>query len=285
VGAKAVLWPGPPLPETLFEIITRSRLTVFFATPSLYVGMLALPDAARKYDLSSLRLCVSAGEALPATTFTRWKERFGLEILDGIGSTEMLHIFISNRPGQAIPGSSGQAVPGYRAKLVFENEGEVPRGEIGDLWVSGESSMAGYWNDRTRTDAAIRGEWIRTGDKYRQDGYGNFWFQGRADDMLKVNGIWVSPPEIEQILNEHPDVDESAVIGLRDQDELIQIKAFLVLRTGVEGTPELARKLRAFVKQRAPQRYPKLFEFVSTLPKTATGKIKRFKLREMEVTA
>lgn len=284
-GATTVLWPGPPMPETLYEIIARHRPTVFFATPALFVGMLALAEGGKMFDLSSIRFCVSAGEALPAATFTRWKEKFGLEILDGIGSTEMLHIFISNRMGEARAGSSGKPVSGYEVKLVDENEEAVPAGELGDLWVSGESSAAMYWNDRARTHATMRGKWVVTGDKYRQDEEGFFWFQGRTDDMLKVNGIWVSPPELEHILNEHPAVAESAVVGVRDQDGLVQVKAFVVLRPGQEASAGFAKQLRAFVKQQAPQRYPRLFEFVPSLPKTATGKIKRFKLRETEAAA
>ncbi len=279
VGASSILWPGPPLAESLFEQITRWRPTVFFATPSLFVSMLGVANAERRYDLSSVRFCVSAGEALPAATFARWKEKFGLEILDGIGSTEMLHIFISNRRGHARAGSSGQIVPGYDAKIVDEQETPVACGEIGDLWVRGGSSAACYWNNRARTQATMRGEWIVTGDKYHCDADGYFWHDGRADDMLKVNGLWVSPLELEVILNEHAKVAESAVVGLRDPDGLIQSKAFVVLRPGVEASPALIRELRGFVKERAPQRYPKMFEFVSQLPKTATGKIKRFELR------
>ncbi|MDD2710017.1 MAG: benzoate-CoA ligase family protein [Verrucomicrobiae bacterium] len=283
-GASSILWPGPPLPEVLFETINRFKPTIFFATPALYVGMLAIDGAEKKYDLSSLRLCVSAGEALPAAVFTQWKERFGGEILDGIGSTEMLHIFISNRPGHARAGSSGLLVPGYQARIIDEQGNPVPpEGGIGDLWVSGESSALEYWNNPEKTRDTMRGEWIVTGDKYSQDAEGFYWYQGRSDDMLKVNGLWVSPIELENVLNEHPDVKESAVVGLRDQNGLIQAKAFVVLRQGVAVSPDMARKLQAFVKQRMPQRYPKLFEFVAVLPRTSTGKIKRFELREAGV--
>jgi benzoate-CoA ligase family protein len=279
VGASTVLWHGSTLPEALFELINRFHPTIFFATPALFVRML---EVEKKYDLSSLRFCVSAGEALPATTFERWRDRFGVEIVDGIGSTEMLHIFVSNWPGRCVAGSSGQVVPGYQARIVDENGAPVSPGKVGDLWVSGESSAIGYWHDRARTQTTMRGEWVVTGDKYFQDEGGYFWYQGRSDDMLKVNGVWVSPIELENILNECPAVAECAVIGLRDEDELVQVKAFVVLQPGVEGSTALVRELQKFVRLRAPQRYPRMFEFVESLPKTATGKIKRFQLREAE---
>jgi benzoate-CoA ligase len=279
VGASTVLWHGSTLPEALFELISRFHPTVFFATPALFVRML---EVEKKYDLSSLRFCVSAGEALPASTFARWRDRFGVEIVDGIGSTEMLHIFVSNWPGRCVAGSSGQIVPGYRAKVVDETGAPVASGEVGDLWVSGESSAIGYWHDRARTQATMRGEWVVTGDKYFCDDQGYFWYQGRSDDMLKVNGVWVSPIELENILNDCPAVAECAVIGIRDEDELVQVKAFVVLQPGVEGSAGLVRELQKFVRLRAPQRYPRIFEFVESLPKTATGKIKRFQLRQVE---
>jgi benzoate-CoA ligase family protein len=279
VGASTVLWHGSTLPEALFELIHRFHPTIFFATPALFVRML---EVEKKYDLSSLRFCVSAGEALPATTFERWRDRFGVEIVDGIGSTEMLHIFVSNWPGRCVAGSSGQVVPGYQARIVDENGAPVSPGKVGDLWVSGESSAIGYWHDRARTQTTMRGEWVVTGDKYFQDEGGSFWYQGRSDDMLKVNGVWVSPIELENILNECPAVAECAVIGLRDEDELVQVKAFVVLQPGVERSTALVRELQKFVRLRAPQRYPRMFEFVESLPKTATGKIKRFQLREAE---
>ncbi len=282
VGASTVLWHGLTLPETLFELISRFHPTIFFATPALFVRMLALPEAEKKYDLSSLRFCVSAGEALPAATFERWRDRFGGEIVDGIGSTEMLHIFVSNRPGRCVAGSSGQVVPGYQAKVVDETGALVSSGEVGDLWVTGESSAIGYWQDRARTQATMRGEWVVTGDKYFRDDQGYFWYQGRSDDMLKVNGVWVSPIELENILNQCPAVAECAVIGLRDEDELVQVKAFVVLQPGIERSAGLVRELQKFVRLRAPQRHPRLFEFVESLPKTATGKIRRFQLRETE---
>jgi benzoate-CoA ligase family protein len=285
VGGSSLLWSGPPLAEMLFELISKFRPTVFFATPALYVAMLSLAGTRRDCDLSSLRCCVSAGEALPAPTLEKWRDRFGLEITDGIGSTEMLHIFISNRPGEAVPGSSGRIVSGYAAKLVDENGDMVPPGEVGDLWVKGESSFSGYWLDRERTQKTLIGEWVVTGDKYCQDADGCFWYQGRSDDMLKVNGVWVSPIELETILSQHPGVAECAVVGIRDENNLLQVKAFVVLKPGVDRLNPPVLELRAFMKQRAPQRYPRWFEFVDGLPKTATGKIKRFQLREGEIGA
>ena len=285
VGGSSLLWSGPPLPEMLFELIGKFRPTVFFATPALYVAMLSLAGTHRDCDLSSLRCCVSAGEALPAPALEKWRDRFGLEIIDGIGSTEMLHIFISNRPGEVVPGSSGRIVPGYAAKLVDENGDMVPSGEVGDLWVKGESSFSGYWLDRDRTQKTLIGEWVVTGDKYYQDGDGCFWYQGRSDDMLKVNGVWVSPIELETILSRHPAVMECAVVGVRDENNLLQAKAFVVLKPGVDRVNAPVLELRAFMKQRAPQRYPRWFEFVDALPKTATGKVKRFELREIPVGA
>lgn len=284
VGAATVLWPGPALGETLLEIIARERPTVFYGTPAHYVGMLGAMQSRGGVDLGSLRLCVSAGEALPAAVFERWREQTGQEILDGLGSTEMLHIFVSNRPGEARAGASGRPVPGYEVRVLNERGETAAPDVIGDLWVRGGSAMREYRGDPAATAAVMLDGWMRTGDKYRRDGDGLYWFQGRSDDMLKVNGIWVSPGELEQTLSQHPGVRECAVVGLPDDDGLFQIKAFVVLREGA-GSPELARQLRAFMKQRAPGRYPREYVFVESLPKTATGKIKRALLREREVAA
>src|SRR5919109_693290 len=280
VGASAVLYPGRPLPETMFEIISRDKPTVFFGVPTLYATMLAVRQAETKYDLSSLRLCVSAGEALPPELFRRWKERFGTEILDGIGTTEILHIFISNRVGQVKPGSSGIVVPGYEAKIVDEAGDPVPSGDIGNLLVKGESTCAYYWNQREKTKQTIKGEWIVTGDKYSQDADGYYWYAGRADDMLKVSGIWVSPIEVENTLIQHSAVLEAAVVGQADDDQLIKPKAFVVLNEGYTASPALEDELKGFVRDKiAPYKYPRWITFVPELPKTATGKIQRFKLR------
>jgi benzoate-CoA ligase family protein len=280
VGASALLYPGRPLPETIFEIISRDKPTIFFGVPTLYAAMLAMRHAETKYDLSSLRLCVSAGEALPPELFRRWKERFGTEILDGLGTTETLHIFISNRAGQVKPGSSGTVVPGYEAKIVDEAGDPISSGDIGNLLVKGESTCAYYWNQHEKTKQTIKGEWIVTGDKYSQDADGYYWYAGRADDMLKVGGIWVSPVEVENTLIQHSAVLEAAVVGQEDDDHLIKPKAFVVLNEGYTASPALEDELKGFVKDKiAPYKYPRWITFVPELPKTATGKIQRFKLR------
>ncbi|NUQ36209.1 MAG: benzoate-CoA ligase family protein [Caldilineales bacterium] len=281
VGASSVLFPGRPTPDALFGIITRFHPTLFFSVPTMYAAMLAAPEAEKKYDLSSVRLCVSAAEALPAEIYRQWKEKFGVEILDGIGSTEMLHIFISNYPGRVRAGSSGQLVPGYTARLTDENGREVPAGEIGDLLISGDSAAPFYWNKHEKSKYTMRGEWMFTGDKYHMDADGYFWYDGRSDDMLKVGGAWVSPIEVESALIEHPAVLESAVVGTKDEAGLVKAKAFVVLQEGVKGSPELVKELQEFVKARiAPYKYPRMIEFVPDLPKTVTGKIQRYKLRQ-----
>jgi benzoate-CoA ligase len=223
---------------------------------------------------------VSAGEALPEDLYRRWRERFGVEVLDGIGTTEILHIFLSNRPGKIRPGSTGLAVPGYEAIVVDDDGRPVPEGEIGNLRVKGDSIMASYWNQREKTTDTLHGAWIQTGDKYYQDADGFFWYCGRADDMLKVGGIWVSPVEVEATLIAHPAVLETAVVGHEDEQRLVKPKAFVVLKDGYQASAELDAELKAFVKDKiAPYKYPRWIEFVSELPKTATGKIQRFKLR------
>jgi benzoate-CoA ligase family protein len=279
-GAQSVLFPGRPTPEAAFQVITRHRPTLFFAVPTLYAAMLAMKDAPARFDLSSLRLCVSAGEALSEELFLRWRDRFGVEIIDGIGTTECLHMFISNRPGRVRPGSSGQVVPGYEAVLVDDAGQPVPTGEIGNLRVKGDSTMAFYWNQHDKTKQTLLGPWIATGDKYRQDADGYFWYCGRSDDMLKVGGIWVSPVEVEAALCRHDAVLEAAVVGREDGDGLVKPQAFVVLKDPAAATPALADELKACVKDTlAPYKYPRWVEFVSELPKTATGKIQRFKLR------
>jgi benzoate-CoA ligase len=280
VGGQGVLYPHRPLPEAMFELIHRHRATLFFGIPTLYAAMLQVKEAERRYDLSSLRFCVSAGEALPEELYRRWRERFGVDILDGIGTTEILHIFLSNRPGQVRPGSTGLPVPGYEAMVVDDQGQPLPAGEIGNLRVKGDSIMAYYWNQHEKTKDTLYGHFIQTGDKYYQDPDGYFWYCGRADDMLKVGGIWVSPVEVENTLIAHPAVLESAVVGHEDTDRLIKPRAFVVLKDGYAGSPALAAELQSFVKDRiAPYKYPRWIEFVGELPKTATGKIQRFKLR------
>ncbi len=280
VGAESVLFPRRPTPEAAFDVITRHRPTLFFAVPTLYAAMLAVKEAEARFDVSSLRLCVSAGESLPEELYLRWRERFGVEIIDGIGTTECLHMFISNRPGAVRPGSSGHVVPGYEALLVDEDGHPVPRGEIGSLRVRGDSTMAFYWNQHDKTKETLLGPWIATGDKYRQDDDGTFWYCGRSDDMLKVGGIWVSPVEVEAALVRHPAVLEAAVVGREDADGLVKPKAFVVLKEPGQAGDALAEELKGFVKDKiAAYKYPRWVEFLSELPKTATGKIQRFKLR------
>jgi benzoate-CoA ligase len=234
-----------------------------------------------EFDLRSVRQAVSAGEALPGALFDRFKQRFGVEILDGIGSTEILHIFISNRRGEVRPGSSGRLVPGYEARLLDENGLEVPDGTIGSLLIKGDSTCAYYWNKHERSKDTIEGHWIRTGDKYWRDSDGFYWYAGRADDMLKVGGIWVSPVEIENTLAEHPAVQEAGVIGRRDLSDLEKPMAYVVLAAGNQPSDTLARELQEFVRSRiADYKRPRWIEFVDALPKTATGKTQRFRLRE-----
>jgi benzoate-CoA ligase family protein len=280
VGAQSVLFPHRPTPESVFEILTRHRPTLFFGVPTLYAGMLAVKEAERRFDLSSLRLCISAGEALPEELYNRWRERFGVEIVDGIGTTEILHMFVSNRPGAVRPGSTGLPVPGYEVAIVDDEGRPVPQGEIGNLRVKGDSTMAYYWNKHEKTKETLFGPWIQTGDKFYADADGYLWYCGRADDMLKVGGIWVSPIEVEATLVRHPAVLEAAVVGHEDSDRLVKPRAFVVLKEPASDTAALAEDLKAFVKDKiAPYKYPRWIEFVAELPKTATGKIQRFKLR------
>jgi len=277
VGACSVLVPERPGPERCLEIIQQERPTLFFAVPTLYAAILSVPEAEKRYDLSSLRLAISAGEALPAELYRRFRDRFGVEILDGIGSTEMLHVFITNRAGEVRPGSSGHLVPGYRARIVDENDGDVQHGEIGNLWISGPSAAAFYWRKAEQTRRTMRGEWLVTGDKYRQDEDGFYWYCGRDDDMLKVGAQWVSPMEVEAALIAHPSVQECAVVAASDAQGLTFPRAFVVVRQGGSATAE---ELLASLHDTLPRfKTPREIHFVDELPKTPTGKIQRFKLR------
>ncbi|MBI1875283.1 MAG: benzoate-CoA ligase family protein [Acidobacteria bacterium] len=279
VGGTSILWPGPPTAPNVFQIIERHRPTIFFSVPTNYAMLLSHPGTV---DLSSLRLAVSAGEALPPALYDRFKDRFGIEILDGIGSTETLHMFIANRPGAVRPGSSGQLVSGYDARLLDDGDRPVAPGEIGNLWIKGDSVCAGYWNQHEKSKNTIEGHWIKTGDKFSRDADGFFWYAGRSDDMLKVGGLWVSPVEVENTLAEHPAVRECGVVAREDRDELVKPAAFVVLKPGVDGTPALADELQQHVRARlAEYKRPRWIEFLPELPKTATGKIQRFKLREL----
>lgn len=281
VGATSILLPGPPRPQNVFNVIERHRPTLFFSVPSNYVKLLA-HDPDRAFDLCSVRHGISAGEALPASVFHRFKQRFAVEILDAIGSTEALHMMISNTPGAVRPGSSGKVIPGFDAKIVDDNDRPVAQGEIGNLLVKADSTCACYWNEHEKTKETISGHWLRTGDKYHQDAEGYFWYAGRSDDMIKVSGVWVSPIEIERVLVEHPAVQEAAVVFRQDADELSKPAACVVLRNGAPGSAQLARELQEFVLERLPvYKRPHWIEFFDELPKTATGKVQRFKLRKL----
>jgi benzoate-CoA ligase family protein len=280
VGGTTILWPGPPTPANVFAQIERHKPTLFFSVPTNYGQLLAHKPEGTEFDLSGIRQAVSAGEALPKALYDRFQDRFGVEILDGIGSTEILHIFISNRTGRVRPGSAGQLVPGYEARIVDETGADVPDDTVGNLLIKGDSICAYYWNKHERTKDTIEGHWIRTGDKFSRDQDGYYWYAGRGDDMLKVGGIWVSPVEIENTLVEHPAVQEAAVIGRRDADNLEKPMAYVVLAAEYVPSPDLARELQDFVRSKiAEYKRPRWIEFVAELPKTATGKTQRFKLR------
>jgi benzoate-CoA ligase len=277
VGATTVLLPARPTPAEVFGVLEKYQPSIFFGVPTLYAGMLAYPDKPERSALN-LRLCASAGEALPAEIGKKWRAHYGCDILDGIGSTEMLHIFLSNRPGQVRYGTTGQAVPGYALRIVGDDGQPCAVGEIGELQISGPSAALMYWNNRAKTKATFAGEWTKSGDKYTADADGFYTYGGRSDDMLKVGGIYVSPFEVEACLMSHAAVLEVAVIGVADADELVKPKAYVVLKAGQTAT---ADELKAHVKQQlAPYKYPRWIEFVGELPKTATGKIQRFKLRQ-----
>jgi benzoate-CoA ligase len=282
VGASTILMAERPTPAAVFKRLNGGlhgvkQPTVFYGVPTLFAALLASPELPAKSALA-LRVCTSAGEALPADIGNRWTAHFGIEILDGIGSTEMLHIFLSNRPGEVRYGTTGKAVPGYDLRLVDETGATMSgTGQIGELQICGPSSAAGYWNNRAKTRATFMGDWTRSGDKYSVDADGYYTYAGRTDDMLKVGGIYVSPFEVEAALATHPAVLEAAVIGLPDEEQLIKPKAYVVLKPGQSVSED---ELKAHVKSRlAPFKYPRNIEFVSELPKTATGKIQRFKLR------
>jgi benzoate-CoA ligase len=276
VGATAVLLPSRPTPADVFGTLAKFRASIFFGVPTLYAALLADP-AKPPRDALNLRVCASAGEALPADIGKRWTEAYGCEILDGIGSTEMLHIFLSNRPGEVRYGTTGKPVPGYELRIVGDDGRECGPGEIGELQIAGPSAALLYWNNRAKTKATFAGEWTRSGDKYTRDADGYYTYGGRSDDMLKVGGIYVSPFEVEACLMTHGSVLEAAVIGVADTDQLVKPKAYVVLKSGQAATAE---ELQAHVKSLlAPYKYPRWIQFVPELPKTATGKIQRFKLR------
>jgi len=282
LGATTVLLPGVPSPDSTFEVIETHKPSVFFGVPTLYAAQLKALEAAPR-DLASLRVCVSAGEALPAALYRRWKERVGVDILDGIGSTEALQPFISNRPGDIKPGTSGRVVPGYRARIVGDDGEAVRAGDSGRLLIAGDSLARIYWNNPEKTAAALVAGWFDTGDTYILDEDGTYLYCGRNDDMMKVGGIWCSPFEIEAKLIEHPKVLEAAVVGRADDAELIKPEAFVVLDDPADASDAVAEELLQHCKQGlARYKYPRWFNFVEALPKTATGKIQRYKLRAPE---
>src|SRR3989441_10276454 len=281
VGASTVLHAGRHTPATVLETIEKRRPTLFFSAPTLYNAILNF-DGAKSRDLSSIRHCVAAAEALPAEVWRRWKDAFGLTILDGVGSTEMLHIYCSNRLDDVKPGSSGKPVPGYELKILDDEGGPVPKGEAGDLYVKGDSALALYWAQHEKSKRSILGEWFFTGDRYRVDPDGFYWYEGRSDDMIKVSGLWVSPIEIESALLEHTAVAESAVVGV-SVDGFTKIKAFVIAKPEAIMGDTLVAELQEHCKSRLQRfQYPHLIEFVPELPKTVTGKIQRYKLREKE---
>jgi benzoate-CoA ligase len=282
VGATTVLHSGAPAPAAMIELVRQMRPTVYFAVPTSYANTLAAdPEVWAAADFTSVRICVSAGEPLSGSILERWKARTGTDILDGIGSTEACHIFVSNRIGDIRPNSSGRVVEGYEARIVDENGRDLPVGEVGTLLVKGDSTCAFYWNQHERTKRTILGEWLSTGDQYRRDPDGYFTYQGRSDDMMKVGGIWVSPTEVEAALNDHEAVLECAVVGVPDEQMLITPVAHVVLQPGRKAGVELEEELRAFIRDRmAHYKCPRQYHFVEVLPKTATGKIQRFKLRD-----
>jgi benzoate-CoA ligase family protein len=279
VGASTVLHAGRSTPATALDTIEKRRPTLFFSAPTLFNAILNF-EGSKDRDLSSIRHCVAAAEALPAEVWRRWKDAFGLTILDGVGSTEMLHIYCSNRLDDVRPGSSGKPVPGYELKILDDAGNAVPPDEAGDLYVKGDSALALYWAQHEKSKRSVLGEWFFTGDRYRVDADGYYWYEGRSDDMIKVSGLWVSPIEIESVLLEHPSVGESAVVGI-EVDGFTKIKAFVIIKGAVTPNDTLVAELQEHCKTRL-QRYqfPHLIDFVQELPKTATGKIQRYKLRE-----
>jgi benzoate-CoA ligase len=280
VGATTILMAERPTPDAVFKRLTEKKPTIFYGVPTLYAALLASNSFPRKEQLA-LRVCTSAGEALPPNLGARWTERTGTELLDGIGSTEMLHIFISNRPGDVRPGSTGKPVPGYQVRLVDDHGNVVAKpGELGELQISGPTSAIMYWNQREKTKNTFQGPWTRSGDKYSVDADGYYIYGGRSDDMLKVSGIYVSPAEVEAALVSHEAVLEAAVVGAEDENKLTKPKAFVVLKPGQAPSDSLKKTLQEHVKSKlAPHKYPRWVEFRPDLPKTATGKIQRFKLR------
>jgi benzoate-CoA ligase family protein len=278
VGGAGVVFPERSTPERLFELISTHRPTVLVQVPTMMNAMASHPEA-QAHDLSSVRLCISSGEALPAELYRKWIDAFGIEVLDAVGSSEAYHVYLSSRPGRVRPGSVGELVPGYAARLLDAEGAEVPPGEPGELWLTGESTALMYWNDHEKSKRTFAGDTVRTGDLFEQDADGYFWYRGRADDLLKVGGIWVAPLEIERALLEHPAVHECAVVGY-DDGGLVLPRAYVVPTAGSETGAELGEALKLFVRERlSPHKYPRDVRFLEDLPKTASGKLDRKALR------
>ncbi len=286
-GATTILSPARPTPVSVFANIERYRPTLFFSVPTNYAALLASRrEDGKEFDLSSIRHAISAGESLPPALFERFKQRFGVEVLDAWGSTEALQMVISNSPGKVRPGSSGKVIPGYEAKIVNDEGLAVSKGEIGHLLIKADSTCTGYWNQHEKTKAAFEGAWLRTGDEYYQDPDGYFWYAGRADDLFKVNGRWLSPAQVESALIAHPAVREAGVVAREDAAGLLKPAAYLVLNDNFIPTDSLRSELQDWVGERlSSYKKPQWIEYLPELPKTATGKLQRFKLRELQRTA
>jgi benzoate-CoA ligase family protein len=285
VGGAGIVFPERTTPERIFELVAEHRPSILVQVPTMMAAMTAHPDAGR-HDLSSLRLCTSAGEALPRELYERWRAAFGVEVLDGIGSSEAYHIYVSNRQGRVRPGSVGEVVPGYRARVLDDEGREVPDGEVGTLWIEGDTAALMYWNEHEKTKQTFSGDLVNTGDLFVRDSDGFFWYRGRSDELIKVGGIWVAPAEVEDCLVSHGDVVECAVVGY-EEEGLTLSRAHVVLRAGVAGSDELAAALQEHVRAHlSPHKYPRDVRFVAELPKTPSGKIDRKALRaELEAVA
>lgn len=283
-GAATVLVPERPSPQVIIDTIKKYRPTLFFSVPTLYAAMLQEADDCPDV-FTSVRLCISSGEPLPEVLYTRWKSKFDIEIIDGMGCSEVCNTIVTNRPGAVVPGSAGRILSGYEARVVDEDGNILPYGEIGTLQVKGGSVAAGYWNQHEKTLDSFSGHWFTTGDRFYQDEEQNLWYQGRADDMIKAGGIWVSPIEVERTIMRHESVLECGVIGKKDDNDLYKPKAFIVLKEGCQTSQSLEKEIKDFVKEQiAHYKYPRWVQFVAELPKTATGKIQRYKLRDLEET-